>query len=79
MEYMALFFTHSGAVKFDRSLKQKGYKSQPVPITRKLSSSCGIGVKFNFDGDLDDIISQDVERIYEIIESEYVLVYSCDD
>ena len=62
MEYIATFFTHSGAISFSRFL------------TRKLSSNCGIGVSFNYDGDLEEIHSDDMEKIFSSSKGEYKLL-----
>lgn len=75
MEYMVLFYTHSGAVKYDRFIKSKGYPCELMPVPRKLSSNCGIGAKFAFDGNLVDIVSEDIEKIFKVKGREYELVY----
>ena len=78
MNYIALFFTHSGAIKYNRFLREKDIKTETSPIPRKLSSSCGIGVRFYMNGNIDEILSEDLEKIYEIKEEEYNLVYQCE-
>ena len=75
MEYIALFHTQSGAIKFHKTLAAKGPEAQLLPVPRKLSSSCGIAVKFSYDDDIIGLISADVEKIYEINGSEYSLFY----
>lgn len=78
MNYIALFFTHSGAIKYTRFLKNKGIYTEKMPVPRKISSNCGIGVKFIVEQDLSDIISEDIEKIYRIDELEYKLIYQCE-
>lgn len=78
MNYIALFFTHSGAIKFNRALKSKNIKTETCPIPRKLSSNCGIGVKFSIEGCISDFISNDLEKIYAVINHDYDLVYQCE-
>jgi len=79
MEYIALFFTHSGAIKYDKFLKDKGIKSMMAPVPRKLSSSCGIGTIFEYDDSIEDIISEDIDKIFKIVKKEYSLVYSSEE
>lgn len=74
-EYMALFFTHSGAIKFERFVKGKNIKSVLMPVPRKLSSSCGVGVKFQFDSIVDEILIDEIESLYEIEENKYKRIY----
>ena len=79
MNYIALFFTHSGAVKFDKTLRNKGIKTLMMPSPRVLSSNCGISVQFTYDSDIQSLINEDVESIYKIQDvgtKNYMLVYS---
>jgi len=79
MEYIALFFTHSGAIKYDKFLKEKGIKSMMTPVPRKLSSSCGVGNIFEYDDSLETIISEDIDKVFKIEKREYCLVYSSEE
>lgn len=78
MEYIAVFFTHSGALKYNKFLKGKNISSQLMPVPRKLSSNCGIGVQFNYNSDVNTIISEDIEKLFSIGHEESKLVYACD-
>ncbi|SHJ19547.1 Protein of unknown function [Clostridium amylolyticum] len=78
MEYIAVFFTHSGALKYNKFLKGKNISSQLMPVPRKLSSNCGIGVKFNYISDISTIISEDIEKLFSIDHEESKLIYACD-
>ncbi|WP_077368629.1 DUF3343 domain-containing protein [Anaerosalibacter sp. Marseille-P3206] len=75
-EYVAIFFTHSGAIKFDRKLKSSNIKCELMPVPRKLSSNCGIGAKFKYDKDINDLVDNEVEKIFILKDKEYELVYS---
>lgn len=75
-EYIAVFFTHSGAIKFNRRLKSSNLECELMPVPRQLSSNCGIGAKFKFDGDVMDIIDDEIEKIFIIKNNEYKLVYN---
>lgn len=74
-EYMVLFFTHSGAVKFNRFAKKNHISCELMPVPRKLSSNCGIGAKFSYNDSLENIIDGEIEKIFEVIDREYHLVY----
>lgn len=78
MEYIALFFTHSGAVKYNKFLLQNGIKTEMMPVPRKLTSNCGIGVKFIYPTDISEFISEDIEKIYFIRNNEYKICYECE-
>ncbi|MEG2353590.1 MAG: DUF3343 domain-containing protein [Clostridium sp.] len=74
-EFIVLFHTHSGAIKFHRAIESKGIEGELMPVPRKLSSSCGIGCKFQHDINIEEFISEEVERIFEIKEKDYIKVY----
>ncbi|NLW41396.1 MAG: DUF3343 domain-containing protein [Tissierellia bacterium] len=74
--YIAVFFTHSGAIKFNRKCKANGIECELMPVPRELSSNCGIGVKFKFHQDIMDMVDQEVEKIFIIEDGKYKLVYS---
>ncbi len=78
MEYTVIFFTHSGAIKFDRKLKAKNINCELMPVPRSLSSNCGIGAKIVFDGDLRDIIDDEVEKIFQTQDHQKELVYEAE-
>lgn len=46
MQYIATFFSHFGALRFERLCKDRGYAAQVRPVPRSLSSSCGSCVYF---------------------------------
>lgn len=75
MEYLATFFTHSGAIKYRKYLNNQGYSVDLMPVPRKVSSNCGIAAKFKFNTDIRAIISDDVEQLYKIEGKEYKLLY----
>ncbi|WP_129600732.1 DUF3343 domain-containing protein [Anaerophilus nitritogenes] len=72
--YIAVFFTHSGAIKFNRFAKKNNISCELMPVPRKLSSNCGIGAKFCCD-DIEKIIDSEIEKIFEVKINEYILVY----
>ena len=77
MEYIAVFFTHLGALKYDKYLKSISTKSEFMPVPRKLSSNCGVGVKFKYPQDINKIISEDIEKLFSLENKEYKLIFTC--
>lgn len=79
MDYIVLFYTNSSAIKFANFLKRSDYVGELIPLPRKLTSSCGMGVKFNFNGNLSALISDKIEKIYAVQGNRYELVYSAEE
>jgi len=75
-EYITIFFTHSGALKFERKAKSKNIECKLMPVPRKLSSSCGICAKFKFDKDILELVDNEIEKIFIVKDDKYELVYS---
>ena len=46
MEILATFYTHYGAMRFDRFCREEKIAAQMAPVPRELSSSCGVCVRF---------------------------------
>lgn len=78
MIYTVVFFTHSGAIKFDRHLKSLGVPCELMPVPRRLSSNCGIGARIEYEGALGPIISEDTEKIFRHAGETYELVYEAE-
>lgn len=76
--YMVLFYTHSGAIKFSRKAKKQQFFCELMPVPRQLSSNCGVGAKIEYDGDPQSLVDEEIEKIYHNHENKYVLVYSGD-
>ncbi|MDD2401152.1 MAG: DUF3343 domain-containing protein [Clostridia bacterium] len=79
MEYVALFFTQSGAIKYNRFLVKRGIQGELKPVPRKLSSSCGISVCFFYKGDVRMLVSEEVNKIYTVNKGIYSLQYKSED
>ncbi|MGV8980158.1 DUF3343 domain-containing protein [Clostridium sp.] len=75
MNYISVFFTHLGALKYDKYLKSINIKSELMPVPRKLSSNCGVGIKFKYLKDINEIISEDIEKLFSLEDKEYKLIY----
>ena len=78
MQYIATFFTHSGAVKYQNHLKNQGIPVELMPVPRKLSSSCGIAARFEYAGDIRSMVSEDIDGMYMCENNTYRLVYKND-
>jgi len=77
MSYTIIFFTHSGAIKFEKKMQNLDIPCQLQPVPRKLSSSCGICAKITFNGNTADLIESEIESIYkDISKSQYELFYT---
>lgn len=74
MEYLALFFTHSGAIKFKRKFDSIDSYCELMPVPRKLSSNCGICARFSTDC-INEHIDEDIEKIYKVSQDAYELIY----
>ena len=75
MNYLATFFTHSGAIKFSRALSKDGIENESLPVPRKLSSNCGIGVKFLFQGEINSILNDDIEKLFKVTGKDDFTLY----
>lgn len=78
MEYTVVFFTHSGAIKYHRYLNSIGIKNETMPVPRRLSSNCGIGVRFETNQDINNMITEDIEKIFKMDYASQVEIYNCD-
>lgn len=76
MEYIATFYTHSGAIKYHRFLRIKGVTAETMPVPRKYSSNCVIGVKFSTSEDIKFLISEDMEKLFLLENGEGRLIYA---
>ena len=46
MVYIATFYSHFGAIRFNKQCAQQGVEVRPMPVPRALSSSCGTCARF---------------------------------
>ncbi|QZY55240.1 DUF3343 domain-containing protein [Crassaminicella profunda] len=74
-EYVAVFFTHSGAIKFDRNAKKDNISCELMPVPRKLSSNCGIGAKFKYNQHVYELVNEEIEKIFQVDGNNYILIY----
>lgn len=79
MEYIITFFTHSGAIKFERFVRTKAVEATLMPVPRKFSSNCGIAARIICSCDISELIIEDVEKIFLINGSDSKLVYTTEE
>ena len=70
-QYIATFFSHFGAVRFQHLCVERGWQAQLRPVPRSLSSSCGTCVVFQAAA-LEDAESLQTPELEQ-------LVFQCDD
>ena len=75
-DYMVLFYTHSGAIKFQRRMKSLKVPCKLMPVPRSLSSNCGIGARISFDKDHSEILNSEIEKVFLIESDKFHLVHS---
>lgn len=75
MEYMVLFFTHSGAIKFQRKCKKENIPCELMPVPRELSSNCSISAHITLDENIENFIDYEIEKIFLIINNDNKLIY----
>lgn len=78
-EYQVLFFTHTGAIKFDRSMKKDKIRCELMPVPRTLSSNCGVSARIYYDGQVDNLISDQIEKIFANNDGNYTLVFDSEN
>lgn len=76
-EYTVLFYTHSGAIKFNRYCTKESIPCEIMPVPRQLSSSCGICVVINTEREYKEFINdEEVEAIYKTENKDYTLLHT---
>ena len=78
-QYIATFFSHFGAIRFQRLCTQLGWPAQLAPVPRSLSSSCGTCVLFQTaelaKNDLGQLITPELEQLV-LDENGYTFLYT---
>ncbi len=72
---MVIFFTHSGAIKFQRKLEKLMISCTLMPVPRSLSSNCGIGAKVFYEAGILHLVDNEVEKVFEMEGEKYKTVY----
>ena len=81
-QYIATFFSHFGAIRFQRLCTQLGWPAQLAPMPRSLSSSCGTCVLFRapeLDANtLQQLLTPELEQLV-LDENGYQLLYEAEE
>ena len=79
-QYIATFFSHFGAVRFERLCSARGWHAQLRPVPRALSSSCGTCVYFTAEhlGAMHELCTPELEQLV-LAEAGYELLYKAED
>jgi hypothetical protein len=76
MNYTIVFHTQSGALKFDSKMRKLKIPCSLQPVPRKLSSSCGICAKLDYNENPENLIDSEIQGIYKnISNNQYELLY----
>ena len=69
--FIATFFSHFGAIRFNKQLKEAGIQGKLMPVPRRVSSSCGTCAVFTpKNGELPEaeFASLSFEKLFKISE-----------
>jgi len=75
MEYTVLFFTHSGAIKFQRKCKKNNIDCELMPVPRSLSSNCSISAKIYYNDEIEKLVDDEIEKIFLTEKNQNMLIY----
>ena len=81
-QYIATFFSHFGALRFQKLCSQLGWSARLAPVPRSLSSSCGTCVLFKTaeldEGKLQPLLTPELEQLV-LDENGYKLLYEAEE
>ena len=81
-QYIATFFSHFGAIRFQRLCTQLGWPAQLAPVPSSLSSSCGTCVLFQTaelaKNDLGQLITPELEQLV-LDDNGYSFLYTAEE
>ena len=73
--YLATFHTHLSALRTARALKECAVEQTSGPVPRKLSSSCGVCVRYLAQTALLELMDEDCEAVYLENDGAYTRLY----
>ena len=80
--YVATFFSHFGAVRFQHLCATQGWAAQLAPVPRSLSSSCGTCVLFEAEelgqDTLPKLVTPELEQLV-LEENGYNMIYRAEE
>ena len=81
-QYIATFFSHFGALRFQKLCSQLGWPARLAPVPRSLSSSCGTCVLFQTaelaKNDLSHLITPELEQLV-LDDNGYTFLYTVEE
>lgn len=77
-QYIATFFSHFGAMRFQHLCVERGWQAQLRPVPRSLSSSCGTCVVFQAAAleDAESLQTPELEQLVLQCGDGYEVVYT---
>ena len=78
MTNIATFYTHFGALTFQREQKRQGLNAQMMPVPRALSASCGVCVRFAQEEEPQVEGATDLEGLYQEENGGYRCVFQAE-
>lgn len=77
-QYIATFFSHFGAVRFQHLCVERGWQAKLRPVPRSLSSSCGTCVVFQAAAleDAESLQTPELEQLVLQCGDGYEIVYT---
>lgn len=80
MKYIATFFSHFGAIRFEKNCRTNNIPARLMPVPRTLSSSCGTCVSYESENyEVGTCITNEVEQIVEVLENGYKECYRAEN
>lgn len=78
-QYQILFHTHTGAIRFDREHRAACLSLVSMPVPRVLSSNCSVSFLIEYDGDIQTLIDEQIDKVFIKEGEKYELIYDCDE
>ena len=76
MTYVATFFSHFGAIRYQKLCREQGIAAHTMPVPRSLSSSCGTCVRCEERFvEPSGVCAEEIDRIVRAEGDHFVAVY----
>ena len=89
MEYIATFFSHFGAIRFQKQCVGLGWQAQLRPVPRNLSSSCGTCVFLTTDAlhifcdgegfAVKELVTPELEQVIRVASDGYEVLFAAEE
>lgn len=79
MTFIATFYSHFGAIRYQRLCADKGFTAKTMPVPRSLSSSCGTCVKYDAPEMIMDDAHEEIEQIVLCTENGYEVLFRAEN